>query len=66
MPHRSGWTAAALAALRLPGLAGCAPRVVPAGPPVAAPALAEDAILAADGARLRLHHRAPPEGRPVR
>ncbi|PWC30232.1 alpha/beta fold hydrolase [Teichococcus aestuarii] len=66
MPHRSGWMAAALAALCLPGLAGCAPRVVPAGPPVAAPALAEDAILAADGARLRLHHRAPPEGMPVR
>lgn len=66
MPHRSGWMAAALAALCLPGLAGCAPRVVPAGPPVAAPALESEAVLAADGARLRLRRLEPPAEAPPR
>ncbi len=34
--------------------AACTPVVIPAGPPVAPPALAEDAVVAADGARLPL------------
>lgn len=56
----------ALLGLALLALAGCAPRVVPAGPAVLAPALAEDAIVAADGARLKLHRRDPPAGLPPR
>jgi alpha-beta hydrolase superfamily lysophospholipase len=43
--------------------AGCTPVVMPAGPMVAAPVLAEDAIIAADGARLPLRRFAP-EGPP--
>ncbi|MGG5811018.1 alpha/beta fold hydrolase [Falsiroseomonas sp. CW058] len=52
----------ALLALLLLG-AACTPVVMPAGPPLAVPALAGDAILAADGARLPLRRFAP-EGPP--
>ncbi|MBI4185116.1 MAG: lysophospholipase [Proteobacteria bacterium] len=41
--------------------AACAPRLQPAGPPLAAAALAPDAVIAADGARLPLR-RSLPEG----
>jgi alpha-beta hydrolase superfamily lysophospholipase len=41
----------------------CAPVVRPAGPPIAAPALVEDAVVAADGTRLPLRRFAP-EGAP--
>jgi alpha-beta hydrolase superfamily lysophospholipase len=44
-------------------VAGCTPVVIPAGPATAPPALNDDAIIAADGARLPLR-RYPPEGRP--
>jgi alpha-beta hydrolase superfamily lysophospholipase len=40
-------------------LAGCTPVVIPAGPRIAAPSLAEDAVVAADGARLPLRAYAP-------
>jgi alpha-beta hydrolase superfamily lysophospholipase len=40
-------------------LAGCTPVVIPAGPRIAAPSLAEDAVIAADGARLPLRAFAP-------
>jgi acylglycerol lipase len=44
--------------------AACAPRLEPAGPPVAAPAIGPDAIVAADGARLPLRVWKP-EGPPA-
>lgn len=47
-----------LAALLLLG-AGCTPVVLPAGPPVAAPDLTADAVIASDGARLPLRRFAP-------
>lgn len=79
MPHRTRRVAAlasrllagsplrplALAALLLAILA-CAPRVEPAGPTITAPLLQDDAILAADGAQLKLRRRDPPPGVPVR
>ncbi|MGG5887645.1 alpha/beta fold hydrolase [Falsiroseomonas sp. HC035] len=40
-------------------LAGCTPVVIPAGPRIAAPSLVEDAVVAADGARLPLRAFAP-------
>lgn len=60
-PRRAGRGLALLAAALL---AACAPRVEPAGPVIATPALLpeQDTLLAADGARLKLRHRAPPEG----
>ena len=39
--------------------AACAPRLQPAGPPVAAPRIAEDAFIAADGAALPLRRWLP-------
>jgi alpha-beta hydrolase superfamily lysophospholipase len=42
-------------------LPGCTPVVIPAGPRIAAPSLAEDAVVAADGARLPLRAYAPQE-----
>jgi hypothetical protein len=36
-------------------LAGCGPQVIPAGPAVGAMAMARDALIIADGARLPLH-----------
>jgi alpha-beta hydrolase superfamily lysophospholipase len=54
---------AALLAAALALGAGCTPVVMPAGPPIAAPAVAGDAILAADGARLPLRTFRP-EGAP--
>jgi alpha-beta hydrolase superfamily lysophospholipase len=42
-------------------LPGCTPVVIPAGPRIAAPSLAEDAVVAADGARLPLRAYAPKE-----
>lgn len=53
----------ALALLALLVTAACTPVVIPAGPPVGAPALTKDAVVAADGARLPLR-RFPPEGTP--
>ncbi|MGE0153080.1 MAG: alpha/beta fold hydrolase [Reyranellaceae bacterium] len=50
------WLVAAL-------LAACAPVIAPPGPPVVAPALQDDAIVAADGYRLPLR-RWLPEGEP--
>ncbi|MFZ6762269.1 alpha/beta fold hydrolase [Pseudoroseomonas sp. WGS1072] len=47
----------------LSGLAACAPRTIPAGPPLAAPALREEALVMPDGARLPLHVWRP-EGPP--
>lgn len=53
-------------ALLLAGLAtaaataGCAPRLYPAGPPVAEPALSGDGLVMADGARLPLRAWLPP------
>ncbi len=49
---------AALLALLL-GLAACTPVVIPAGPAVAPAQLAEDAVIAADGARLPMRVFAP-------
>ena len=54
---------AAVAALALLLAAACTPVVMPAGPPVALPRLAEDAVIAADGARLPMRSWAP-EGAP--
>ena len=59
-----GWVAAVLAAAL--ALAACTPRVIPAGPPVRAPLVAEDALLMPDGARLPLHAWAPEGGAPPR
>ncbi|OYW09059.1 MAG: hypothetical protein B7Z53_03680 [Rhodospirillales bacterium 12-71-4] len=39
---------------------GCTPVVLPMGPAIAPPALMQDAVVAADGARLPLHAWAPP------
>jgi alpha-beta hydrolase superfamily lysophospholipase len=44
------------------GLGACTPLVIPAGPPVRAPLVAEDALLMPDGARLPLHVWPPQEG----
>jgi acylglycerol lipase len=55
---------AALAALLLT-LAACMPRVIPAGPAVREPLVAEDALLMPDGARLPLHVW-PPDPGPTR
>lgn len=44
-------------------LAACTPRVIPAGPAIGPPALADDALVMADGARLPLHAWLP-EGAP--
>lgn len=53
----------ALALLALLLGAGCTPVVLPAGPALRAPALAEEAVIAADGAELPLRRFAP-EGPP--
>jgi acylglycerol lipase len=53
--------AAALALLVL-GLAGCAPALKPMGPATTAPTMTDDAVVAADGARLPLR-RWLPEGK---
>lgn len=53
----------ALAILALLLGAACTPVVIPAGPAVTTPALAADAVIAADGARLPLRRFAP-EGAP--
>ncbi len=66
MLHRTRRAARALALASLLGAAACAPRVEPAGPVVTAPLLQEEAILAADGAALKLRRRDPPPGVPVR
>jgi alpha-beta hydrolase superfamily lysophospholipase len=66
MLHRTRRTARALALAALLAAAACAPRVEPAGPAVTAPLLREEAILAPDGALLRLHRRDPPAGVPLR
>lgn len=63
--RRIARAAAALLLLSAAGAAslpGCAPRVIPAGPPVGQPALAEDALVMADGVRLPLRVWRPPEG----
>jgi alpha-beta hydrolase superfamily lysophospholipase len=49
--------------LLLLATAACTPVVIPAGPPLGAPSLTEDAVIAADGARLPMRRFAP-EGRP--
>ena len=60
MRRRPGFLALAL----LLAIGACAPTVIPAGPPVQAPALTADAIFAADGTRLPLHHWHPASGAP--
>ncbi len=59
---RSALTVFALAFLCTIG--ACAPTVIPAGPPVQAPALTADAIVAADGTRLPLRRWQPASGTP--
>src|SRR5690606_15617308 len=46
--------------------AACTPRLIPMGPAVGEPSLAEDALVMADGARLPLRRWLPPDGNPPR
>lgn len=61
LPRRRWLSAAATAAL-----AACAPRFQPMGPASVPARLTEDAIVAADGARLPLRRWTPEDGAPVR
>ncbi len=54
------------AAAAAAGLSACTPRMIPMGPPVGEPSLAEDALVMADGARLPLRKWLPTGGRPPR
>lgn len=56
------WIPRTLAGLALLALTACTPLVIPAGPSVRAPLVADDALLMPDGARLPLHVWPPEEG----
>ena len=62
---RTGRIGRAVLGALLLSLAACTPRVIPAGPAVREPIVAEDALLMPDGARLPLHVW-PPEEAPAR
>ncbi|MGF1641761.1 MAG: alpha/beta hydrolase [Rhodospirillales bacterium] len=55
----------ALAGLVAAAVAGCAPVVIPAGPPVTTPVLRDDRLVAADGAALPVRSWLPDEGPPA-
>ncbi|MCR0984007.1 lysophospholipase [Roseomonas populi] len=60
MPTALSWSRRAFLALPL---AACTPQIIPAGPPLADPALGEEALVMADGARLPMRAWLP-EGAP--
>ncbi|MBW8268185.1 alpha/beta fold hydrolase [Caldovatus aquaticus] len=55
-----------LAALAAAAAGACTPRLIPMGPAIGEPSLAEDALVMADGARLPLRKWLPEGGRPPR
>jgi alpha-beta hydrolase superfamily lysophospholipase len=64
--NRRRFLAGALAAgSALPAAAGCTPRLIPMGPAIGEPSLADDALVMADGARLPLRKWLPERGAPV-
>jgi alpha-beta hydrolase superfamily lysophospholipase len=56
----------ALAGAAATASAACTPRLIPMGPAICEPSLAEDALVMADGARLPLRRWLPGDGRPPR
>ncbi len=64
--HGAGNTALIAAALvaAASGLAACTPVTEAPGPPIEAPALADSALVSADGARLPIQRWLPEDGRP--
>jgi alpha-beta hydrolase superfamily lysophospholipase len=60
------WPTLRLLCLVLCGLAACTPVTMPAGSSLAVPAVARDAFVMADGARLPYRAWLPPDGAPLR